>query len=218
MRARFWHERWQQNQIGFHQDEINPYLQTYWPKLKLATGRGVFVPLCGKSSDMLWLRSQGYPVLGVELSPIAVKDFFAEHGLEPEVTQQGAFELWEVEGLKILLGDFFQLTTTDLAECEAIYDRASLIALPPDMREQYAGHLQQIATGKPNLLITLEYDQTITGGPPFSVTPAEVQSYYAAQYYIELLARVDISHTQHGIMAKGAKELYEGVYLLKPKF
>lgn len=218
MRARFWHERWQQNQIGFHQDEINPYLQTYWSQLKLAIGKGVFVPLCGKSSDMLWLRSQGYPVLGIELSPIAVRDFFAEHGLEPEVTQQGAFELWEVDGLKILLGDFFQLTTTDLAECEAIYDRASLIALPPDMREQYAGHLQQIATGKPNLLITLEYDQTITGGPPFSVTPAEVQSYYAAQYHIELLARVDISHTQHGIVAKGAKELYEGIYLLNPKF
>lgn len=217
MRPRFWHERWQQNQIGFHQDEFNPYLQTYWPKLQLPIGSKVFVPLCGKSIDMLWLRAEGYEVLGIELSPIAVHDFFAEHQLEPTISQQGVFELWEVDGLQILLGDFFQLTAADLATCQAIYDRASLIALPPDMREQYAVHLKQIAAAKPSLLITLEYDQAVTGGPPFSVTAAEVDQYYADQYQIERLAHVDISHTQHGIMAKGVKELYEGIYWLQVK-
>lgn len=217
MRARFWHERWQQNQIGFHQDEVNPYLQTYWPRLQVPEGSKIFVPLCGKSIDMLWLRAQGYTVLGVELSPIAVKDFFVENALEPQVTQQGEFELWEADGVQILLGDFFQLTAKDLAECSAIYDRASLIALPVEMREQYATHLKQIAPAKQALLITLEYDQSITSGPPFSVTPAEVQHYYSDQYQLELLAQVDISDTQHGIIAKGAKELYEGVYWLRTK-
>lgn len=217
MRARFWHERWQQNQIGFHQDEINPYLQTYWPQLKLAAGSTVLVPLCGKSIDMLWLRAQGYLVLGIELSPIAVKDFFAEHGLEPTITQQGAFECWEIEGLKILLGDFFQLTAAELASCQAIYDRAALIALPPDMRLQYVAHLQHIAPSQQILLITLEYDQTITNGPPFSVPPVEVQQYYADHYQIQSLAQVDISHTQHGIITRGVKELYEGVYWLQAK-
>lgn len=217
MRARFWHERWQQNQIGFHQDEINPYLQTYWPKLQLSLGSRVFVPLCGKSIDMLWLRSAGYEVLGIELSSIAVRDFFTEHQLEPTISQQGAFELWEVDGLRILLGDFFQLTAADLATCQAIYDRAALIALPPDMRLQYVAHLQQIAPAKPTLLITLEYDQAITNGPPFSVSEAEVQEHYADQYQITPLAQVDISHTQHGIIAKGAKELYEGIYWLQAK-
>lgn len=217
MRARFWHERWQQNQIGFHQGETNPYLQTYWPKLNLAPDSTVFVPLCGKSIDMLWLRTQEYRVLGIELSPIAVKDFFTENGLEPQITQRGSFELWEVDGLKILLGDFFQLTAADLADCHSIYDRASLIALPPDMREHYVTHLQQIAAGKPSLLITLEYDQTITGGPPFSVSSAEVASYYADQYQIERLAQIDISQTQHGIIAKGVKKLHEAVYWLQPK-
>lgn len=215
MRARFWHERWQQNQIGFHQDEINPYLQNYWPKLQVPEGAKVFVPLCGKSIDMLWLRAEGYQVLGVELSPIAVKDFFAENNLEPTISQQGAFERWEVDGLQVLLGDFFQLTAQDLAACAAIYDRASLIALPPDMREQYAAHIKQIAT-KPTLLITLEYDQTITGGPPFSVTTTEVQQYYADVYQIEPLARVDISASPHGIIAKGVKELHERIYWLSP--
>lgn len=217
MRPRFWHERWQQNQIGFHQNEVNLYLQTYWPKLQLPVGSKVFVPLCGKSIDMLWLRAEGYEVLGIELSPIAVKDFFTENALEPSISQQGAFEVWEVDGLCILLGDFFQLTATDLADCHAIYDRAALIALPSEMRVQYATHIKQITPAKPTLLITLEYDQTITGGPPFSVTPAEVQQYYADQYQIEQLAQVDISTSQHGIIAKGAKELYEGIYWLQAK-
>ena len=217
MRARFWHERWQQNQIGFHQDEINPYLQTYWPKLQIPEGSKVFVPLCGKSIDMLWLRAEGYEVLGVELSPIAVKDFFADNNLDPTISQQGAFELWEVDGLKILLGDFFQLTAKDLADCAAIYDRASLIALPPEMREQYAAHIKQIAPAKPTLLITLEYDQSITGGPPFSVTPAEVQQYYASAYQLEQLAQIDISASQHGLIAKGVQVLYESIYLLSSK-
>jgi len=217
MRARFWHERWQQNQIGFHQDEINPYLQTYWSKLQLVQGATVFVPLCGKSIDMLWLRAEGYEVLGVELSPIAVKDFFAENDLQPNVSQQGSFELWEVNGLRILLGDFFQLTKDDLQDCQAIYDRASLIALPPDMREQYASHLNQIAPPNQTLLITLEYDQSITGGPPFAVTPAEVEHYYAEHYQLEQLAHVDISKSQHGLIAKGVGALYESIYLLRSK-
>lgn len=217
MRARFWHERWQQNQIGFHQTETNPYLQAYWSRLQIPAGSKIFVPLCGKSIDMLWLRSEGYEVLGIELSPIAVKDFFAENHLEPNISQLGRFELWETEGLQILLGDFFQLTADDLKQCQAIYDRASLIALPPDMRTQYAAHLKQIAPNLQTLLVTLEYDQVITGGPPFSVTPTEVQQYYADQYQLEQLAHVDISQSQHGIIAKGAKELYEGIYWLQPK-
>lgn len=214
MRARFWHERWQQNQIGFHQDDINPYLQTYWPKLKLAEGFKVFVPLCGKSSDMLWLRSEGYRVLGIELSPIAVKDFFEENQLSPTITQQGNFELWQVDGLGILLGDFFQLQEADLADCQAIYDRASLIALPPDMRVQYANHLNQIAPPNKTLLVTLDYDQSITGGPPFAVTEAEVLEYYADYYAIERLAHIDIRDSKHGILSKGVKALYEDIYLM----
>lgn len=217
MRARFWHERWQQNQIGFHQNEINPYLATYWPKLQLAEGSTVFVPLCGKSSDMLWLCSEGYDVLGIELSPIAVKDFFAENNLEATVSQQGAFELWQAAGLRILLGDFFELTEADLAACAAIYDRASLIAMPVDMRIQYAAHLNQIAPPNQTLLVTLEYDQSIAGGPPFSVTDEELQQYYAEHYQIERLADIDISASTHGLIMKGVKELHEGIYLMKSK-
>lgn len=86
MQADFWLERWEQNQIGFHEKEINSHLQNFWDKLKIPTGSKIFVPLCGKSSDMLWLLSKGFQVFGVELSPLAVKNFFAENSLEAQVS------------------------------------------------------------------------------------------------------------------------------------
>ncbi len=88
MQHEFWHERWQQNQIGFHQQEVNPFLQGYWPSLKADPSDQVFVPLCGKSHDLLWLRAMGHHVVGVELSPLAVDSFFSENSLRANVSKR----------------------------------------------------------------------------------------------------------------------------------
>src|SRR3546814_8142059 len=79
----FWQQRWRDNRIGFHRDGVLPLLEKHWPSLGLATGSRVFVPLCGKSLDMAWLAARGHRVLGVELSPLAVGQFFDENGLAP---------------------------------------------------------------------------------------------------------------------------------------
>ena len=90
----FWHERWEKNNIGFHQEDVNAYLQKYWHKLELKSGQKVFVPLCGKSRDILWLRAQGYFVAGVELSSIAVNAFFGENNLKPTLNLEDKLALW----------------------------------------------------------------------------------------------------------------------------
>lgn len=71
-----WLDFWRDERSDFHQIAVNPLLNKFWPSLKLAHGSRVFVPLCGKSLDMLWLAQQGHEVIGVELSSIAVEDFF----------------------------------------------------------------------------------------------------------------------------------------------
>jgi len=121
MEIEFWHQRWMKNQIGFHQQEINSHLQEFWQQLNLPDEAPVFVPLCGKSRDMLWLRARGHPVLGVEISPIAVRDFFAENDLTPDVIRDGAFERWESDGLTILCGDFFDLDSDSLSHRACAY-------------------------------------------------------------------------------------------------
>ncbi len=217
MQADFWHERWEHNQIGFHQAEINSYLQAFWGHMPVPVGSRIFVPLCGKSRDMLWLRSQDLQVLGVEISPIAVHDFFAENALEPIVTQHGAFERWECDGLVILLGDFFQLSAADVADCAGVFDRASLIALPPEMRHRYAQHLMHILPPAVQiLLITMEYDQREMKGPPFAVHEAEVRGFYEAHYTVERLQALDVLANEPGFRQRGLTRLDEKVYVLTP--
>ncbi|MCK5639747.1 MAG: thiopurine S-methyltransferase [Gammaproteobacteria bacterium] len=215
MKIDFWHDRWQQDQTGFHQDEINPYLQSFWNNFNLARGSKVFVPLCGKSLDMLWLKQQGYQVVGNEVSPLAVEAFFRENSIEPEVKENPAFQCWSGKDIEILCGDFFDLTASDLAGISAVYDRASLIALPPAMRRQYAEHLCHIVPSEINiLLVTLEYSQQQMDGPPFSVSHDELCELYQGKYSISQLASSDIIGQEPHFKSKGLNHLMENIYRL----
>jgi thiopurine S-methyltransferase len=217
MDPQFWHERWRQNQIGFHQAAVNDHLQRFYRELHLAPGAGVFVPLAGKSLDMVWLRSQGHPVIGVELSPIAVQAFFAENGLSVRPGRDGAFEVYEAEGLRLLCGDFFDLAPTQLTGLSAVYDRAALIALPADMRARYVDHLVRVLPPDiPMLLVTLEYPLGDMQGPPFSVSEAEVRALYEPRFEVHLLAAVDRLASETRFREKGVRSLEEKVYLLRP--
>ena len=215
MNRDFWQTRWDEGRIGFHQDEINPHLQRHWPSLGVSSGATVLVPLCGKSRDMLWLRDQGYTVIGVEIVPRAVAEFFTENGLEATRSKLGEFTLWESEAIKIFQGDFFDLTKNDVAGIGAVYDRASLIALPPDMRRRYAIHMHAILPPKINiLLVTLDYHQGEMDGPPFAVSENEVANLYKNYFKIELACSEEILEFNPRFQEQGLTRLTENVYLL----
>ena len=215
MEKDFWLERWEREEIGFHQDEVNPYLRQYWQELQLARDGVGFVPLCGKRSDMLWLREQGHQVLGVELSALAVQAFFMENGYTPQHTTRGKFDRCEANGIRILCGDFFDLGRDDLAKVSAVYDRASLIALPPEMRERYVRHLVSILPPATQiLLITLDYPQPKMQGPPFSVTSEEVEALYRKHAEVHLLAQLDVLSKNPRFQERGLSRLQESIFLL----
>jgi thiopurine S-methyltransferase len=141
-----WLEFWRDQRTDFHQSAVNPLLSRFWPGLGLAHGSRVFVPLCGKSLDMLWLAQQGHEVFGVELSPVAVEDFFRENDLHPLKRQLGAFTLWKAGRLSILCGDYFALTRSDVGHFDTVYDRAALTALPENIRSLYVAQLQRLVS------------------------------------------------------------------------
>ncbi len=212
----FWHARWQANEIGFHQAEINPYLQTYWPGFAAAAGGCVFVPLCGKSRDMLWLASQGQRVLGVEISPIAAAAFFTENALQCSVETEPPFVRRQSGEITLLEGDFFALTPVHLTGVTAVYDRASLIALPAVLRRRYAQRMAELLpAGVPVLLITLDYPHGEMDGPPFAVTTAEVKELFAADFQIESLGGQDILADNPRFQARGLTRLEERVFRLR---
>lgn len=216
MNPDFWLERWQLNEIGFHQAQVNPYLQQFWSRLNLPKSSRVFVPLCGKTRDMLWLLAQGLQVVGVELSRIAIEDFFKENALIPETIKQGNFTVTQQEDLAILQGDFFALTQQDLLGVNAVFDRAALVALPPEMRQDYAMHLQKLLPGAAIFLIAFEYPQNEMAGPPFSVSEEEVRQLYQDQYQIEILSQQDVLQQYPPFQQRGLTYLHEKVYLLIP--
>ena len=216
MEPDFWHQRWQQNQIGFHQGEVNPYLQRYWSELNVPAPARVLVPLCGKSLDLTWLMQQGYAVEGVELSELAVQAFFEEQGIAAQQSRQGEFQVWEGDRLRFWCGDFFNLTAAQLGPIDAVYDRAALIALPPAMRQQYVQHMHTLVGEVPHLLITLEYPQAQMDGPPFSVEQAEVDALFSERFNgTESHHCDDVLSANTHLQQRGLKHLNECAYLLQ---
>ncbi len=214
MEAGFWHQRWRDNLIGFHQAEVNLQLQAFWPRLEVPSGAQVFVPLCGKSRDMLWLAAR-HPVLGVELSPIAVQAFFAEAGLVPERREEGAFTVYETQGLRLWCGDFFDLRREQLATVRAVYDRASLIALPPELRQHFVSHLHALLpAGVVMLLVTMEYEQAEMQGPPFCVEEAEVHTLFEPAWSVQRVHVVDVLADEPKFRERGLSRLSEKVFHL----
>jgi thiopurine S-methyltransferase len=215
MEPDFWRQRWQQGQTGFHQDRPTPLLERCWSEIFAPPGSRVLVPLCGKSLDLLWLAEQGHRVLGVELSPIAVQQFFTEHGMTPRIHVSPSGTHYASGPIEIVLGDAFALEDSLVAGCQAIYDRAALIALPPDMRRQYAYRVYaRMAPGTRGLVVDLEYPQAEKQGPPFSVDAGEIRTLFGERWDVGLLERRDILDDQPAFQAQGITALHTAAWRL----
>ena len=216
MEREFWLKRWQTGDIGFHRDDVHPALLEFWGKAAADSAAKVFVPLCGKSLDMRWLAARGHPVLGVELSEQAVDEFFTGEGLEPEVRRADGFAVKSAGRYEIWCGDYFALPTEALADVGTFYDRASLIALPPAMRERYAARLAELLpAGTQGLLVTIDYDPAEMNGPPFSVTSEEVSRLFGQGFSIDELSLRDVLSGNPGLVKRGLTALTESCHLLR---
>jgi thiopurine S-methyltransferase len=209
----FWLDRWRTAQIGFHQADVDRHLTAYWPRLRLPAHGPVFVPLCGKSLDLLWLRNLGHAVKGVELSPIALESFCMEHGILATRRVLDDFDVYEADALTLYRGDFFALTPALLGSVSAVYDRAALISWNPAARESYVRHLTSLTSpGTQMLLITVEFPPEQMKGPPFPLTGDTIENLYAHHYSIEELGRHEILELEPRLKARGLTELSEVCY------
>ena len=215
MKAEFWHQRWQNNEIGFHRNEVNPNLIAHFGMLGLSEGDCVLVPLCGKSKDMLWLAEQGLHVIGVELSDKAAAAFFAENGLRPKKQRNGEMTCYRSDTLTLYCGDFFDLTPGLCQDVNAVYDRAALVALPEHMRTEYCAHLVKIVP-EPlrGLLISFDYDQDRMTGPPFSVPADEIRRHFSDVVPVRPLGSRDILADEPQFKERGLDQMLEQVYFL----
>lgn len=216
MQLSFWQQRWQNNQIGFHEGVTNVYLLQYWSQLHLTENAAVFVPLSGKSQDLLWLAAQAYRVFAVECSELAVQAFFDENDLNPTRSTVDGMDCWQHETITIYCGDFFSLQVSHLPEIKAVFDRAAIIALTQEHRQDYVKKLQELCPSAQTLLVTLDYDQQQMDGPPYALPDDEVHTLYAHRNHLKCLMDQDVL-SEHGKFSdRGLDRLHEKVYLLKP--
>ena len=211
--SEFWHKKWASNQIGFHLEDVNPLLIRYWDRTNPRASDSVLVPLCGKSEDLIWLAAKHDAVQGIEISDIAVRSFFAEHFYTPTVVRlDSAHELYQFDELSIYVGDVF---TASVSNVDIIYDRAALVALPEDMREEYVNRLKSLLNnGGRILLVTLDYVQSEMSGPPFSVDETEIRRLFS-EYKLTMLNRDEADENHPKISKKGLSRFEELVWLIE---
>ena len=211
-----WINRWENNKIGWHADQINRHLIKYLDKFDLLAGEFIFVPLCGKTNDMLFLLEKNLKVIGIEMSNIAIEQFFSENQLDYVVSKVDKFDLYERDGIKLYCGDFFDLNSKHLENVTAIYDRASLIALNEELRQKYVKHLSDIIGFDARvLLLTLNYPQHQRSGPPFAVSKEEVNQLYNDSFDIQELYSIEDIENEPMFQNLGVDFVEKAVYLLQ---
>lgn len=191
MDADFWTERWNQSNTPWHQSEPEALLTKYFPKEKT---KSALIPLCGKSLDVLWISKNSEKVIGVELSPIACQAFFEEQNFSYKTESYKDFKIFNSLNIELWCGDFFKLPTETYQSVDFIYDRAAIIALPPNLRQLYANKLIEIAQASTSsdfqILMIGRVDEGLQDGPPFQVADAEIHKLFSEKLNLEILEKI----------------------------
>jgi thiopurine S-methyltransferase len=156
-------------------------------------------------------------VTGVELSPIAIRQFLDEQGLQAATMEIEGMPVSTVDDLRLIEGDFFRLSPRVIGRVDAVYDRAALIAMSPDQQERYAQQLLALTPPTaPILLITLDYDPSEMSGPPFATPVEQVRRLFEGRYEVDLLEQVDALVDNPALQGRGLTGLTETAWRLRP--
>lgn len=157
-------------------------------------GARCLVPLCGKSHDLRYLAYERHlHVVGIELSALACGAFFAEQQIAYTLSHGARFNVYRSDDGRITLlqGDLFHVTLAELGgvPCDVVWDRGSLVALPPHLRRRYVPHIRALVTPTVRYLLTaVSYNQADMDGPPYAVLDNEVQKHYGGSMTVERLS------------------------------
>lgn len=211
MEAAFWHRCWERNSLGFHQETVHPFLDAHIKSKLSASDKRVFVPLCGKSLDMMWLAER-LDLVGNELSDIACRDFFTDNGIEYQHESVADFNRYYFENVSLYQGDFFKFSHEIASNFDVIYDRAAIIALPRSLQAHYAKHLISFIGDNTKLfLISLEFPEDELEGPPFPVFEQDIRQLFSG-LTVECIASRNLEDKQFAQRVFDVSYLTERLY------
>ncbi len=214
MELSYWQSRWKKGLIGFHLNQPHHSLESFF-KPYLKENDLVYLPLCGKTPDIKWFANQNCRVQGTEISEIAIQDFFKEHNLNPTVSQSHNTTLYRADNIELRQADFLKDAKILQSTADFIYDRAALVALPPQKRPGYIEKaIQILKPGGYYALVAFTYDQDEMTGPPFSVPLQEISAYFDAFVKIQF-RETEILETLKKFQERGLSSMSEQLYLFQ---
>ncbi|CAE6447736.1 unnamed protein product [Rhizoctonia solani] len=174
-RQEAWDATWREGvtpwDAGMPQPPLRQVFETpIWSDLGIPKSGRVLVPGCGRGYDAIYLASQGYSVIGADISTTAISE------AQKYLSSQPGAENIQVQ-YQVL--DFFKSPLLTKEPFDLVYDYTFFCAIPPELREHWGRRMAEIV--KPGgYLITLMYpidpDRARNGGPPF---PVDFEAYSA---------------------------------------
>ncbi len=186
----YWKNRWEKGETeGFTQQEPNQFLVKYFSSFNLNPESVCFVPLCGASIDMTYLLERGMKVIGVELSEVAAQSFFTKHEISYVIgkTKDG-HRVFESEKVSIVIADILKVTPKTFGVTfDFWYDRGGYIALPTEVRKQYALKMAELCQGKTKVLLITTTHNGPSDSAPYSISMEEMQQHFSSALNLEIL-------------------------------
>ncbi|XP_053394589.1 probable thiopurine S-methyltransferase [Mercenaria mercenaria] len=186
-----WVKRWAEGDTPFHQSTHDRFLDEREEEMFQGRKKSIFMPLCGKTFDILWMYRNGHTVCGVEIAEQPVKEFFEENEIDHEIQAvENIGNLYKSKDgrLKLYVADLFDMSREICGQYDVVWDRRSFQAINLVDHQQYRDLL--VSLMKEDTLYylgTVEYDPTVWPGPPHSLSDEVVRDVFGEYCIIELL-------------------------------
>lgn len=168
----FWSQVWDEGTIRFHQNSYNSEMIKYFKDIDLK-GKSVFIPLAGKTKDILYFLEKGAIVTAIEFWEPAVISFFEENNIKYKKHGYSFF----ADNLTFHSMDFFDFTAD--TPFDVLYDRASQVVFNKNDRPRYYQHISKMINPQSILLLfSIDHDGSFDYGPPHKIPKLEIITVY----------------------------------------
>lgn len=170
----FWEARYQEGAARWDIGQPAPPFVKFLNSPGAPVDGRVAVLGCGRGYEALLFASRGFEVVGFDFAPSAIA---------------AASRLAQAAGIsaRFLQRDIFDLVDEFTGYFDFVVEHTCFCAISPEKRPQYVRLVNSIL--RPGgILIGLFFTHSRAGGPPFGVTPAEIERYFSGDFDIISLA------------------------------
>ncbi|XP_070395502.1 thiopurine S-methyltransferase-like [Dermacentor albipictus] len=145
----YWNYMWKEGQSMWQKEGVTKLLSDNKEVITAGKSRArVFIPLCGKASELKWFYDLGHTVIGVEFVEDCVRSFFDENGLKLEEATCPIINCkilrTEDHRLQVFICDIFDFKRDCIEAVDIVWDRSGFTAVRLEDRSRYAAVVKKL--------------------------------------------------------------------------